>query len=265
MDSTTPVGWSDTTTELYGAGTMDDVRTRVPDRETYLVEWAALHGGYDPRTGSGMVRFWLGLTYLLARPLAAAGVAPGAVTAATVVAAAPVIPAAWAGARWVLVCPVVVILSGLLDNLDGAVAILRRRVTAWGYLLDSATDRVCDIGYLVAFWLVGAPGELVAAAGAAALMLEYLRARAAGAGHGEIGVVTVGERPTRIILAAVGLAAAGLLPAHAGAAASAGAAATLTVCAVGLVQYLLSVHGALTAAAPDVPGPSAPAPGETGG
>ncbi|WP_018634989.1 CDP-alcohol phosphatidyltransferase family protein [Parafrankia elaeagni] len=226
---------------------MDGVRTPVPDRETYLVEWAALHGGYDPRTGPAMIRIWLTLTYCLARPLAAAGVAPGAVTAAAAAAAMPVIPAAWVGGRWVLVCPLVVILSGLLDNLDGAVAILRRRVTSWGYVLDSATDRVCDAAYLVALWLVGAPGGLATAAGAGLMMLEYVRARASGAGHGEIGTVTVGERPTRVILAALALAVAGLVPDHAPTAATVGAAATAAVCAVGLVQYLLSVRAALTA------------------
>ncbi|MCK9928530.1 CDP-alcohol phosphatidyltransferase family protein [Frankia sp. Mgl5] len=246
MDSTTPVGWSDTTTELYGAGTMDGVRTPIPDRDTYLVEWAALHGGYDPRSGARMIRIWLDLVYRLARPLAAAGVSPGAVTAATVAATTPVIPAAWAGGRWVLVCPLVVVAGGLLDNLDGAVAVLRARVTSWGYVLDSAADRVCDACHLLALWLVGAPVALVVSAGGAMMMLEYVRARAAGAGHGEIGTVTVGERPTRIILAAVGLALAGAVPAHAAAVATVAAAATLVVCVVGLVQYLVSVRSALS-------------------
>ena len=49
----------------------------------------------------------------------------------------------------------------------------------------------------------------------ALMMLEYLRARAGNAGQGEVGVVTVGERPTRVIAATLGLAAIGARPSSA--------------------------------------------------
>jgi hypothetical protein len=62
----------------------------------------------------------------------------------------------------------------------------------------------------VAFWLVGAPGALVAAGGALSWLHEYVRARAVAAGMREIGAVTVGERPTRVCVAVAGLLLAGL-------------------------------------------------------
>ncbi len=43
------------------------------------------------------------------------------------------------------------------------------------------------------------------------LLQEYLRARAAAAGMTEVGVVTVWERPTRVIVTATFLAAAAVL------------------------------------------------------
>ena len=50
------------------------------DRDGYLDGWQRLHGGYDPR-GNALVRGWLSGAYVVARPFAAAGVPPDAVTA----------------------------------------------------------------------------------------------------------------------------------------------------------------------------------------
>jgi CDP-diacylglycerol--glycerol-3-phosphate 3-phosphatidyltransferase len=136
----------------------------------------------------------------------------------------------------VLLAVAVVVLSALLDGVDGTVAILRGRVTRWGYVLDSVCDRVADACYLAAFWLAGAPGPLCAAAGGVVLLLEYLRARAAAAGMSEVGVVTVAERPTRVVVTATFLLGAGLYPGSAGTWAAAGAAATLTAGVVGVGQ-----------------------------
>jgi CDP-diacylglycerol--glycerol-3-phosphate 3-phosphatidyltransferase len=226
---------------------MEGVRTPVPDSHTYLAEWSALHGGYDPAGGAWLVQAWLGLVYRVGRRAAAMGLRPGAVTAAGSASAAVAIVPAWAGGRWPLLAAAVVVASGLLDGLDGAVAIITRRVSAWGYVLDSIADRSCDALYLLALWLVGAPGGLVVAAGGVLALLEYLRARAGNAGFGEIGVVTVGERPTRIIVAAVALVGAGAVPEMAAVAGAAGAAATAGVCTVGLAQLVVVVRRALRA------------------
>ena len=63
-----------------------------------------------------------------------------------------------------------------------------------------AADRIGELGWLAAFWVAGAPGWLVVAAGAASWLHEYLRARATAGGMAEIGAVTAlgaqGERAT---------------------------------------------------------------------
>lgn len=182
------------------------------------------------------------MTYTLGRPLARAGVPPDAVTAAGAVLAALVLPPAAAGGRWLLPAVAVVVLSAVLDGLDGTVAILSGRTTRWGYVLDSACDRLADACYLAALWLAGAPGPLCAAAGVAVLLLEYVRARAAAAGMAEVGVVTVAERPTRVIVTATFLLGAGLYPSAAGPWSAAGAAATLTLGVVGLAQLIRVVR-----------------------
>jgi phosphatidylglycerophosphate synthase len=213
----------------------------VPGLADYLRRWAPLHGGYEPEPGSLAGR-WLSLAYAAARPLAARGVAPDVVTAWGVLVSAAVAAIAGAGGRWPLAAAVVVVVAGLLDNLDGAVAILAGRTSRWGFVLDSLADRLSDAAYLVALWLLGAPGAVCVAGGGLMGLQEYARARAGNAGMGDVGVITVWERPTRVILTAFLLLGAGLLPGSAAAVATAGAAAWVVLGLVGLSQLLLVVR-----------------------
>lgn len=215
--------------------------TPLPDREGYFDRWSALHGGYDPR-GSGWARWWLGITYRCGLPLARRGVAPDVLTLWGAVAGLGVAALAAAGGRWPLLAAAVVVGSGLLDNLDGCVAVLTDRATRFGAVLDSVVDRVSDGLYLAALWALGAPGPLVVAAGSLMLLQEYARARATAGGMSDIGVVTVWERPTRVVVTAFTLGGAGLLPAYGYAAATVGAAAWAGLGGVGLTQLLVVVR-----------------------
>ncbi|HVN11926.1 MAG TPA: hypothetical protein VMT69_07520, partial [Kineosporiaceae bacterium] len=62
------------------------------------------------------------------------------------------------------------------------------------------------------------------------------------AGMPEIGVVTVSERPTRVIVSAMFLLGAGLYPAASATWATAGAAALTTLGVAGLGQLLVVVR-----------------------
>lgn len=219
----------------------------MPDRGEYFRRWSALHGGYEIGR-SRMVRGWLTMAHAVARPLVRAGAGPGAVTLGGILLAL-VVPLLALGAdaapRIVLACSALVVVSGLADNLDGAVAVLTDRATRTGYVLDSVSDRVADVAYLTTLWLVGAPGVLLTAGGLATFLQEYTRARGAAAGMEEVGVVSIAERPTRIIIAAAFLLGAGLYPDSAVGWATAGAAAWLAVHVVGFVQVSLAVRRAL--------------------
>lgn len=211
------------------------------DRQGYFDRWASLHGGYDPR-GSVLVRAWLTVTYGLARPLVALRVPPDVVTTLGVLVAAAAVWVVSLGGRWVVLAAVLVALSGVVDNLDGAVAVMTGRTTRWGFVLDSLADRVCDGLYLVALWVAGAPGVLCVAGGALMGLQEYARARAGNAGLAEIAVVTVWERPTRVIATALFLLGVGLHVSVAQSWASAGAVAWVVLGAVGLTQLLVVVR-----------------------
>ena len=220
-------------------------RPDVLTRDEYFDRWASLHGGHDPRS-SALTRSWLSLVYVVARPIARAGVGPGPVTlTAPVLAGASVavlVASAQPAGGWALVAAVLVAASGVVDNVDGAVAVLTGRATRWGFVLDSMVDRICDSLYLVALWVAGAPGWVCVVAGALMGMQEYVRARAAQAGMTDIGVVTVWERPTRVIVTAMFLLGAAVYPSAAASWASAGAVAWALLGLVGCTQVVVAVR-----------------------
>lgn len=172
--------------------------------DDHLRAWADVHHTQPP---AGFVGSWLRGAAAVARPLARAGVSADAVTVAALVAAVAAVPLAtidgWPGPA--LACLAVTV-SGLLDSLDGAVAVQAGRTTRVGFLLDSALDRLADAALPASLAVVAGSGAPVAvAAVGAAWWLEYVRARASLAAEPPKQVITPGERPTRIILTAVGL------------------------------------------------------------
>ena len=176
-------------------------------REDYLAAWSRWHGG--AATDRPLVRGWLTLAHTLAVPLA--GLPPIAATAlGLVVAAAAVVPAA-AGGFWLIAAGVLVGLSGLLDSLDGALAIGTGRASRRGFVLDSVVDRLTEAAYAGALWAAGAPGWLAVLYGAGCWLPDYLRARAGQAGVQETGALSVWERPTRVIMTGLTLCGAGVL------------------------------------------------------
>ena len=217
----------------------------VPDRDGCFDRWSATHGGYDPRTGSVWVRGWLSMVLVLARPLARRGVQPDVVTWSSLWLALVVLALASVGGWWAVLAGVLVVASALLDSLDGGLAVLEDRQTSWGYVLDSVVDRCSDVVWVLAAVAVGCPLELALAVVVGIFLLEYLRARAGNAGFGEVGTVTVAERPTRVIVLAPTLAVSGALPAYAEVASVVGPAVLLGLTAVGVVQLGVVVRRAL--------------------
>jgi len=191
--------------------------------DEHLQEWAGLHGTEAP---SGFVGGWLRAAAAVARPLARAGISPNVVSVAALVAALAAVGlvniAGWPGPAAACVA---VTVSGLLDSLDGAVAVQAGRTTKVGFLLDSVLDRVADVAFGAALAIVagGSAAWVAVAAVGVAWWLEYVRARGGlaesdtdipgraqplplGQSPGRRAqVITPGERPTRIVLTAVGL------------------------------------------------------------
>jgi phosphatidylglycerophosphate synthase len=213
--------------------------------DDYVRAWSGLHGGFDPARSSRVVRGWVRTAYTIGSWLARHRIGPAAVTAAGLVLCLLVPFAALLGRGGLALGALLVLLAAFADGLDGTVAVITGRVSKLGYVYDSVADRLGEIGWLAAFWVAGTPVWLVVAAGAVSWLHEYTRARATAAGMTEIGVVTVGERPTRVSVAISGLLLAGVFgwPATVVTVAT---AAWLVLAVIGLTQLAVAVRRALT-------------------
>jgi len=120
-----------------------------------------------------------------------------------------VIAAAAIATNQLLIGGFLVLLSGLFDILDGALARLTNQATRFGALLDSTFDRISDaivlLGFLVLYIRSGGYIEIVLIflALVGALLTSYIRARAEGIGvNCPVGLFT---RTERVIILALGL------------------------------------------------------------
>jgi phosphatidylglycerophosphate synthase len=219
------------------------------DRDAYLRRWSELHGGYDPRSSRFVAPVLAGAHALVRRP-AAWGVTPTALTLLAPVVAAAAVVLATGGPAQRGCAAIVVVASGIADNLDGALAVCTGRESRIGFVLDSLVDRLSDGLWLVALWFAGAAagpalaGTLLGAA-AAMVALEYTRARAGNAGMTEIGVATVAERPTRMLFVAFTLIGTAVAGNHQADVATAGAAVLTAVTLAGCAQLGVAVVRAL--------------------
>ncbi|GAB2683196.1 CDP-alcohol phosphatidyltransferase family protein [Thalassiella azotivora] len=212
---------------MSGAGPGDDE-----------ARWRTEHH-LDAGAGGPLVGPWLRLVTAAARPLARRGVAPDLLTAAGVVAALAAVPVALAGGRWTLLVAALVLLTAAMDGLDGAVARLREHRSRWGGVVDATADRFSEAAFGLVLWVLGAPAALVVAAVAGTTVLEYARERAAATGAADAVVLTVAERPTRVIVTLMFALAAGVLPHQAAALATTGAFVWLATALVGAVQLVV--------------------------
>jgi CDP-diacylglycerol--glycerol-3-phosphate 3-phosphatidyltransferase len=104
---------------------------------------------------------------------------------------------------------VLILVVGLFDTLDGALARVANRATTFGAFLDSTLDRYSEAAILLGLlYEAGRRSDLTATtlifvAIVGSLMVSYTRARAEGLGLDcEVGVA---PRPERIVLLGLGL------------------------------------------------------------
>lgn len=160
-----------------------------------LAAWSRRHGGYDVAR-SRVVRGWLRFVWMLSAPLAR--------VPADLVSAAGVFAAAAAVVAPVRARAGLVVATGVLDGVDGAVAHRRGTTSPRGGLVDTTADRVTDALFLSALARAGARRSFIVAATVGTALLEAQRAAARRRAQ-PVTVVTPGERPFRVGYVAIGL------------------------------------------------------------
>ncbi len=102
-----------------------------------------------------------------------------------------------------ILAPLLMLASGLLDALDGALARIYGDATSFGGFLDSLLDRYADAAIICGIILGGLTNiKWGLAALIGSLLVSYARARAEAAGA-KMESVGLAERPERLILLAL--------------------------------------------------------------
>lgn len=171
------------------------------NRSDFYDQWSHIHGDAPIK---GVVKAWLTISFAVCRTLSKLRVTPNGLTLSSLL----------FGALFVLLIEsnwsiAFLVLSLLADGLDGTMAIITGRVSKWGAALDGVVDRVVETLWAVGLFLLGAPLPIVFTAWLSAFLQEYLRARVAGLGITQVGVVTIAERPVRASLIFIALVARG--------------------------------------------------------
>lgn len=154
--------------------------------------WSELHSGAEV---TGIIKYWVHFSKYLAKPFIWLRISPNQISILAIFISAPFIfyPSAW----WL------VILGLILDGIDGRVAIERNKVSKFGAVLDSISDRVIEAIWALGLYMLGLNLVLILLFVGTGWIQEYLRARAGGLGYRKIGIVTICERPTRAIFIAL--------------------------------------------------------------
>jgi len=167
--------------------------------DAFNQNWSKLHG--DAQI-TGVVKGWLRISYSLAKLLTKLRVTPNTLTLLGVFFG--ILLYLNSLSYWAVLF---LVLSLICDGIDGSLAIMTGKSNKWGAMLDSVADRLTEVFWGLAFIAIGADQNLVIAAVLIAAIQEYLRARSAGLGLTDVGVVTISERPVRASILFVALVA----------------------------------------------------------
>lgn len=167
--------------------------------QEFQQSWSKLHG--DAQI-IGIVKGWLGISYLLVKPLAKLRITPNTLTLLGLFFG--ILLYLNSGNSWAIL---LLVLSLICDGIDGTLAIITSKSSKWGAMLDSVADRLTEVFWGLTFIAIGADQNLVIAAMLIAAIQEYLRARSAGLGLTDVGVVTISERPVRASILFIALIA----------------------------------------------------------
>lgn len=161
-------------------------------KEEFFSSWSQAHG--DAKI-AGIVRGWLSISFVITRPLIALRISPNFLSILSIVAAL-----AFLFNINSHIAIFLLVLSLALDGIDGTVAISTGKSSRFGAVVDAVADRIVEAIWAYAFYLLGAPWQVIAGAWVAASTQEYMRARAGGLGVNQVLMVTWAERPIRATL-----------------------------------------------------------------
>jgi CDP-diacylglycerol--glycerol-3-phosphate 3-phosphatidyltransferase len=168
-------------------------------RAEYLSAWSLAHGFEDGNEIAGIARAYLSLNYYLVQPFILLRFTPNLVTLL-----APLLAATALVVDEKLQIALLILASLMVDGFDGAVAIIRKKMTPAGGVWDGIIDRVTELLWIGALYYGGISPALLLVIWVIVATQEYGRAKLNHVVGNVLGTVTICERPVRGLLVAFG-------------------------------------------------------------
>jgi phosphatidylglycerophosphate synthase len=168
-------------------------------RAQYLSAWSLAHGFDKGSEVAGIARAYLSLNYYLVQPLIALRFTPNLVTLI-----APILAGTALLVDGKFFVALLVLASLMVDGFDGAVAIIRKRMSAVGGVWDGIVDRITELLWIGALYYGGISPALLLILWVFVATQEYGRAKLNHLAGNVLGTVTICERPVRGLLVALG-------------------------------------------------------------
>jgi CDP-diacylglycerol--glycerol-3-phosphate 3-phosphatidyltransferase len=190
---------------------------------------------------------------LVGRVILSTRLKPGAVVGVGLVASLFIPFCVLVGGPVVLVALPLIALTALCDASYTLIAARSTSLSRRVLVLEPLAARLSEASWLLALWILGAPGWGVAVTGALCWMYVLTRLRARQVGLNDLGMVTLGERSVREVVVALGLGACGVIAVAGGGeyARWTDGVVTITItgwmllAALGLLQLVIVVSAAL--------------------
>lgn len=169
------------------------------NRGEYLRSWSQAHGYSGGEEVSGIARAYLALNFYLVQPFVLLKFTPNLVTLL-----GPLLAGAALLSSDNAIIALLILASLVVDGFDGAVAIIRKKSSAFGAVWDGIVDRITELLWIGALYFAGISPALLLVTWVLVATQEYGRAKLNHVAGNILGVVTICERPVRGLLVALG-------------------------------------------------------------
>jgi CDP-diacylglycerol--glycerol-3-phosphate 3-phosphatidyltransferase len=178
---------------------------------------------------------------------------PGALVGVGLIASLFVPFCALVGGPVILVCLPLIGIGALTEASYALIAARSTSLSRRILVFEPLAARMSEAAWLLALWILGAPGWAVTVTGALCWMYVITRSRARQVGLNDLGMITLGERSVREIVVALGFGAAGVIAVAGGGqyeqwiggAVTVAVTAWMLMATLGLLQLVIVVSAAL--------------------
>lgn len=176
--------------------------------DDFVSAWSEAFDGYDLRQASGIKKSFMRAIH---RVSGAIRIGTSVTMLISLAFAVSVPLLAWKGGRWAALAALTLLLGLAADAMTNALAIRGGRITRLEYFYQALVERFAEVCWLVALLTLGARPTAVVLCAFVVWAHEYLKAKVGGRAIRRAGTSTVGDRMLRVWFVVIALLLAAVI------------------------------------------------------